>query len=102
MRIYKSLEEMIGNTPLLDASRYAESVGACAKIYAKIESRNPAGSVKDRAALQMINDAEASGALTSGSVIIEPTSGKHGNRTCRDRRYARLSRDYRYARHDVA
>ena len=78
MRIYKSLDEMIGNTPLLDASRYAESVGACAKIYAKIESRNPAGSVKDRAALQMINDAEASGALRHGSVIIEPTSGNTG------------------------
>ena len=78
MRIYNSLDEMIGNTPLLDASRYAESVGACAKIYAKIESKNPAGSVKDRAALQMINDAEASGALTSGSVIIEPTSGNTG------------------------
>lgn len=78
MNVYKSIDEMIGNTPLLDASRYAESIGACAKIYAKIESKNPAGSVKDRAALQMINDAEASGALCPGSVIIEPTSGNTG------------------------
>ncbi|MBQ7386592.1 MAG: cysteine synthase A [Clostridia bacterium] len=78
MSVYKSLDEMIGNTPLLDASRYAKSRGACAKIYAKIEARNPAGSVKDRAALQMINDAECSGALRPGSVIIEPTSGNTG------------------------
>ncbi len=78
MNIYRSFDEMIGNTPLLYASRYAKSVGACAEIYAKIEAKNPAGSVKDRVALQMINDAEKSGALHSGSVIIEPTSGNTG------------------------
>ncbi len=76
MRIYKSIDEMIGGTPLLSASRFA--TGAFAEIYAKIEARNPAGSVKDRAALQMINDAEESGALKPGSVIIEPTSGNTG------------------------
>ena len=78
MGIYRSLEDMIGNTPLLLASRYSRATGACAEIYAKIEAKNPAGSVKDRAALQMINDAEASGALKPGSVIIEPTSGNTG------------------------
>ena len=78
MRIYNSLDEIIGNTPLLRAERFAESCGACATIYAKLEAMNPAGSIKDRAALKMLDDAEACGKLRVGTVIIEPTSGNTG------------------------
>lgn len=78
MKIYNSLDEMIGNTPLLFASRFASAVGAGADLYAKIEAMNPAGSIKDRAALKMLDDAERRGALKKGTVIIEPTSGNTG------------------------
>ena len=78
MKIYRSLDEIIGNTPLLDASRFARSYGVEAQILTKIEATNPLGSVKDRVALKMINDAEASGMLKNGSTIIEPTSGNTG------------------------
>ena len=78
MKIYESLDEMIGNTPLLDAERFAEQNGLDAKIYAKIEAMNPAGSIKDRAALKMLDDAERCGALKKNTVIIEPTSGNTG------------------------
>ncbi len=78
MRIYNSVDEMIGRTPLLSASRYGEAVGAKAEIFAKIEAKNPAGSIKDRVALKMIENAERDGRLTPGAVIIEPTSGNTG------------------------
>ncbi len=78
MKIYKSVSEMVGKTPLLQADGFAKKVGAGATIYAKLEYLNPTGSVKDRVAKAMIEDAEASGKLKKGSVIIEPTSGNTG------------------------
>lgn len=78
MKIYKSVSELVGNTPLLRADGFAKKVGAGATIYAKLEYLNPTGSVKDRVAKAMIEDAEASGKLKKGSVIIEPTSGNTG------------------------
>ena len=77
-KIAKQLTELVGNTPLLELGRYAASHGAGAKIVAKLEYFNPLGSVKDRIALAMIEDAERSGVLHPGSVIIEPTSGNTG------------------------
>lgn len=76
MKIYGSIDELIGSTPLLRLSRFGEGVSA--EILAKLEYKNPAGSVKDRVALRMINDAEKSSKLREGSVIIEPTSGNTG------------------------
>lgn len=78
MKIYKSVSELVGKTPLLQADGFAKKVGAGATIYAKLEYLNPTGSVKDRVAKAMIDDAEASGKLKKGSVIIEPTSGNTG------------------------
>ena len=78
MAIYKSVSELAGNTPLFKAERYAEFCGVKANILAKLEYFNPAGSVKDRVAAAMINDAEKSGKLRSGGTIIEPTSGNTG------------------------
>lgn len=77
-KIYNSAAELIGRTPMLRLSMLEKKIGACAKIYGKLEYFNPAGSVKDRVALEMINDAEARGVLKKGSVIIEPTSGNTG------------------------
>ena len=77
-KISKSLTELIGKTPLLELSNYEEKHNLQAKVVAKLEYFNPAGSVKDRIALAMIDDAEQSGALKPGSVIIEPTSGNTG------------------------
>lgn len=77
--IVKSSTELIGNTPLLQADRYAKAAGAdSAVILAKLEYFNPAGSVKDRIALAMIEDAEKKGELKPGATIIEPTSGNTG------------------------
>ncbi|MCQ2538072.1 MAG: cysteine synthase A [Lachnospiraceae bacterium] len=77
--IKKSSLELVGNTPLLEASRYAKHAGADnATILTKLEYLNPAGSVKDRIALAMIEDAEKSGKLKPGATIIEPTSGNTG------------------------
>ena len=78
MKIYNSMEELIGNTPLVRLHRYEDKIGARARIMAKLEYLNPAGSVKDRAAKSMIDDAEARGLLKNDSVIIEPTSGNTG------------------------
>lgn len=77
-KIYKSATELIGRTPILEFSNIEKNNDLKAKILAKIEYFNPAGSVKDRIALQMIEDAEASGALKPGATIIEPTSGNTG------------------------
>lgn len=77
-KIYKSAEELIGKTPLVELTNIEKEFNLKAKIIAKLEYFNPAGSVKDRVALAMINDAEKRGILTSNSVIIEPTSGNTG------------------------
>ncbi len=76
--IYKNIAELAGNTPLLELGAFAAAHGAKARVLAKLECRNPAGSVKDRVALSMILDAEARGTLRPGGVIIEPTSGNTG------------------------
>lgn len=76
--VKKSAMELIGNTPLLELCNYEKVHGLSAKILAKLEYLNPAGSVKDRAALFMIEDAEKSGVLKPGATIIEPTSGNTG------------------------
>ena len=76
--IKHSFTELIGNTPLYAASHFAQNTGAGAQILAKLEYFNPAGSVKDRVAVAMIDDAEARGALKPGATIIEPTSGNTG------------------------
>ena len=78
MRIYHSLSELVGHTPLLRAEHYCAELHLCAAVLLKLECFNPAGSAKDRVALQMIQEAEASGALTPGGTIIEPTSGNTG------------------------
>lgn len=78
MNVYTSASQLIGNTPLLELKGIEEKLGLKAKVLAKLEYFNPAGSVKDRAALYMINDAEERGVLKEGSVIIEPTSGNTG------------------------
>ena len=77
-RIYKSSTELIGKTPLAELMRIEEKYGLKAKIYAKLEYFNPAGSVKDRIALGMIDKAEKDGKLVKNSVIVEPTSGNTG------------------------
>ena len=77
-KIYMSIDQLIGRTPLLELTRIEKHFGLNAKIFAKLEYFNPAGSVKDRVAKAMIDDAEASGNLKPGSVIIEPTSGNTG------------------------
>lgn len=75
MKVYKDITALVGNTPLVEVRRLS---GEGATILAKLESFNPAGSVKDRVALSMLNDAEERGALSADSVIIEPTSGNTG------------------------
>ncbi|MDE5744268.1 MAG: cysteine synthase A [Paramuribaculum sp.] len=77
-KIYDSITELIGNTPLLEVKNIEKAENAKAKILVKLESFNPGGSVKDRVALSMIEAAEADGRLTPGAVIIEPTSGNTG------------------------
>ena len=77
-QIYESLTDLIGKTPMLKLNNYASQNGLKAQIIAKLEYYNPAGSVKDRIALAMIDDAEKKGILTKDSVIIEPTSGNTG------------------------
>lgn len=69
---------LVGNTPVLRLTRFEKECGAAARLYAKLECFNPAGSAKDRVALYMINDAEQRGALKEGGVIVEPTSGNTG------------------------
>ncbi len=77
-RVYDSITELIGGTPLLNLHRFAEEKGLEATLLAKLEYLNPAGSVKDRIARSMIEDAEEKGLLREGSTIIEPTSGNTG------------------------
>lgn len=77
-KIYTSAEQLIGHTPLLELARLEQAEGLSAHLLAKLEYLNPAGSVKDRVARAMVEDAEAKGLLKEGSVIIEPTSGNTG------------------------
>ena len=77
-KIVKQLTDLVGNTPLMELSNYNKSKGLKARLIVKLESFNPAGSVKDRVALAMIEDAETSGLLKPGATIIEPTSGNTG------------------------
>lgn len=81
-RIYTSADQLIGKTPLLELTHIEKQFQLKAKIFAKLEYFNPAGSVKDRVAKAMLDDAEAAGALTEDSVIIEPTSGNTGIGLC--------------------
>lgn len=75
---YKTMTELIGNTPLVEASNIERELNLQASVLVKLEYLNPTGSVKDRAAKAMIEDAEQNGLLKEGSVIIEPTSGNTG------------------------
>ena len=77
-KIYTSADQLIGKTPLLELTHIEKKYGLKAKVLAKLEYFNPAGSVKDRVAKKMLDDAEAAGKLTPESVIIEPTSGNTG------------------------
>lgn len=78
MKVYRSISELVGHTPLLEVVRYEEENQLNATILAKLECFNPAGSAKDRAARAMLDDAESRGALKPGGTIIEPTSGNTG------------------------
>ena len=81
-KIYTSIDQLVGRTPLVELTHIEKAFGLKAKLLAKVEYFNPAGSVKDRIAKAMIDDAEASGKLVKGSVIIEPTSGNTGIGLC--------------------
>ena len=81
-RIYTSVDQLIGHTPLLELTRLEAALGLKARVLAKLEYLNPAGSVKDRVAKSMLDDAEAKGILKPDSVIIEPTSGNTGIGLC--------------------
>lgn len=78
MALYNSVAQLVGNTPMLKAANYCRAEKVCADILLKLEYFNPAGSVKDRVALAMIEDAERRGKLKAGGVIVEPTSGNTG------------------------
>lgn len=77
-KIYKSIDELIGNTPLLELTRIEKEFNLKARVLAKLEAFNPTGSVKDRAAVKMLDEAEKNGLVKPGAVIIEPTSGNTG------------------------
>lgn len=77
-KIYNSFSELVGNTPIFKLCNLQKELGLKARIFAKLEFYNPCGSVKDRIALKMVEDAEKSGALKSGGTVIEPTSGNTG------------------------
>ncbi|MDE7076569.1 MAG: pyridoxal-phosphate dependent enzyme, partial [Clostridia bacterium] len=77
-KIYTAAEQLIGNTPLLELKNIQKLFGLKARLLAKLELFNPAGSVKDRVAKAMLDDAEERGVIKKGSVIIEPTSGNTG------------------------
>ena len=80
--VYRSVEQLIGHTPLVELGRVMKNEGLSARLLAKLEMRNPAGSVKDRVAKAMLDDAEEKGLLKPGAVIIEPTSGNTGIGLC--------------------
>ncbi|MDY5668296.1 MAG: pyridoxal-phosphate dependent enzyme, partial [Candidatus Onthovivens sp.] len=76
--LFKNASELIGNTPLVELTNIEKQYSLKAKLYAKVEYFNPTGSVKDRIALSMINDALEKGLINENSVLIEPTSGNTG------------------------
>ena len=78
MKIYKNVTDLIGKTPLMELNNYQKQTGSKAKLLAKLEFFNPAGSIKDRPSFEMINEAEKKGLIKPGAVIIEPTSGNTG------------------------
>lgn len=78
MKIYSSVSELVGRTPLLEVANYSRAHQLCARLLLKLEMHNPAGSVKDRVARNIISEAEASGRLQPGGTIVEPTSGNTG------------------------
>ena len=78
MKVYNTITDLIGNTPLLKLNKFSQLNSLEAEVYGKLEYFNPAGSVKDRIAKAMLDDAEAKGAIKEGAVIIEPTSGNTG------------------------
>ncbi|MBO5746263.1 MAG: cysteine synthase A [Clostridia bacterium] len=78
MKLFRSMTELVGNTPLLETVNLSEKLGLKSRILVKLEGFNPAGSAKDRVALAMILDAESKGLLKQGSTVIEPTSGNTG------------------------
>ena len=95
MKIYNSISELIGNTPMLRLKNIEEFSELEAELYAKVEFFNPAGSVKDRVAKEMIEAYEREGKLSAGATIIEPTSGNTGISSCGTKRgnsYARVAR----------
>jgi cysteine synthase A len=77
-KIYTSVDELVGNTPLVEVGKLEKELNLEARLLVKVEALNPAGSVKDRVALEMLNQAESDGKLVAGSTIIEPTSGNTG------------------------
>ena len=81
-KIFTSIDQLIGRTPILELTNIQKEFSLNAKIYAKLELFNPAGSIKDRVALSMIKEAEKEGTLKKGSTIIEPTSGNTGIGLC--------------------
>lgn len=82
IHIHTSMEQLIGSTPLLELTRIYRKMGLCARVLAKLEGMNPAGSAKDRVALSMLDDAAQRGLIAEGSTIIEPTSGNTGIGIC--------------------
>jgi len=94
MKVYQKITDLIGGTPLLELTNLEAEDGLPAKIYGKLEYFNPAGSVKDRIAKGMIDDAEAKGLLKPGSVIIEPTTRQYRNWSGFHCGSQRLSSDY--------
>ena len=78
MQIYHDVTELVGHTPVVELAKMADAEGVDARIFAKLETYNPTGSMKDRVALAMIRQAEADGRLAPGGTIIEPTSGHTG------------------------
>ena len=95
--IYTSADQLIGKTPLLELTHIEKELGLQARLLAKLEYFNPAGSVKDRVAKAMLDDAEAKGILKPDTVIIEPTSGKYWNRFSKRCCSQRISSDHSYA-----
>lgn len=81
-KIYQSVDQLVGNTPLMELKNIALAENLSAKVLAKLEFMNPAGSIKDRVALSMVDDAEKKGILSPGGTIIEPTSGNTGIGLC--------------------
>ena len=78
MKVYQKIDQLVGNTPLLEVGNIQKDLSLKAKILVKLEYLNPAGSVKDRAAMFMLDQAEKDGLISSGATIIEPTSGNTG------------------------